>query len=118
MEMRTINGEEIRRLLSMPQAIEAMKEAFRQLSSDQSVVPLRTVIESQRGPGRALFMPSYSPGYNLFGLKMVSVFDGNAAKGLPVVQGRMMVMDAKTGTPVGLFDAEYLTALRTGAASG
>src|SRR5436190_4642887 len=118
MDFRTFTDEDVKRIVSMSWAIELMKDAFRQLSSGKPVVPLRTVIESQGAPGRALFMPSYSPGHNLYGLKMVSVFDTNASKGLPVVQGRMLVMDANTGTPIGMFEAEYLTALRTGAASG
>jgi ornithine cyclodeaminase/alanine dehydrogenase-like protein (mu-crystallin family) len=118
MEFRTFTDEEIKRLVSMREAIGLMQEAFRQLSSDEPVVPLRTVIESKTAAGRALFMPSYSPGYALFGLKMVSVFDNNDAQGLPAVQGRMLVMNANTGTPIGMFEAEYLTALRTGAASG
>jgi ornithine cyclodeaminase/alanine dehydrogenase-like protein (mu-crystallin family) len=118
MNLRTFTDADIKTLVSMSQSIELMKEAFRQLSSDGPVVPLRTVIESREVSGRALFMPSYSPGYSLFGLKMVSVFDGNSTRELPVVQGRMLVMDANTGTPLGIFEAEYLTALRTGAASG
>lgn len=95
-----------------------MKDAFLQLSSGRAIVPIRTVIDSNDLSGRALFMPSYAVGYGLFGLKMVSVFSNNSNKNLPIIQGKMMVMDGKSGTPLALLDAEYLTALRTGAASG
>jgi len=37
---------------------------------------------------------------------------------LPVTTGLLLINDATTGLPVALMDAEYLTALRTGAASG
>lgn len=102
----------------MTQAIALMKEAFVQLSNHKAVVPVRTVIPTSHQDGRVLFMPSYSPVFNLFGLKMVSVFNKNMDKGLPVIQGNMLIMDGINGSPLATIDAEYLTALRTGAASG
>jgi len=110
--------EDIRKKVSMTQAIALMKEAFVQLSSHKAVVPVRTVIPTANQDGRVLFMPSYSPTFSLFGLKMVSVFNKNTGEGLPVIQGNMLIMDGKNGSPLALLDAEYLTALRTGAASG
>jgi ornithine cyclodeaminase/alanine dehydrogenase-like protein (mu-crystallin family) len=76
------------------------------------------VIESRDHTGRALFMPSYSGAYGLFGLKMVAVYENNEVNSLPIIQGKMLVTDSKNGVPLALLDAEYLTALRTGAASG
>lgn len=99
----------------MKVAIELMREAFLHLSNRQVNVPVRTVIES--GKGIVLFMPSYSPHWELFGLKMVSVFPSNKLP-FPVVQGKMMVMSSENGKPLALLDAAELTALRTGAASG
>jgi ornithine cyclodeaminase/alanine dehydrogenase-like protein (mu-crystallin family) len=116
--MKHFTAADIKKKIPMLTAIALMREAFRQLSAGQAVVPVRTVIDTKDKSGRALFMPSYSSGFGLFGLKMVSVFAGNAARGIPAIQGQMIVMDDKTGTPLAAFDAEYLTALRTGAASG
>jgi ornithine cyclodeaminase/alanine dehydrogenase-like protein (mu-crystallin family) len=48
----------------------------------------------------------------------VSVFPGNPARGLPLIHAVVIVVDAETGRPVALMDGTYLTALRTGAASG
>ncbi len=102
----------------MSKAIELMRNAFKQLSSGGAIVPIRTVIDSHDHSGRALFMPSYSSAFGLFGLKMVAVFPHNTVNNLPMIQGKMMVMDSENGTPLALLDAEYMTALRTGAASG
>ncbi len=110
--------EDIRHKVSMVQAIALMKEAFVQLSNHKAVIPVRTVIPTFKQDGRVLFMPSYSSAYNLFGLKMVSVFNKNTDVGLPIIQGSMLIMDGKNGSPLATIDAEYLTALRTGAASG
>ena len=101
----------------MAVAIGLMKEAFIHLSEKKVIVPIRSVIEPQQSNGTALFMPSYSPSWQLFGLKMVSVFPQNS-KELPVVQGKMLVMSAVDGRPLAMLDAATVTALRTGAASG
>ena len=116
--MKHFTEQDIRRKIPMLTAIELMRTAFQQLSSGGAIVPIRTVIDSHDHSGRALFMPSYSAAFGLFGLKMVSVFNNNADKNLPIIQGKVMVMDGTNGTPLALLDAEYLTALRTGAASG
>lgn len=103
--------------IAMPTAIGLMREAFLLLSAGKVVVPLRTVMETQDQKGLALFMPSYSPDWKLFGLKMVGLFPGNQHP-MPAIQGRMMVMSASDGTPLALLDTGAVTALRTGAASG
>ncbi|MEK6782541.1 MAG: ornithine cyclodeaminase [Bacteroidota bacterium] len=116
--VKLFTEEDIRKKVSMKQAITVMREAFVQISNGTAYIPVRTSIASSDNSGQTLFMPSYSPSYHLFGLKMVSVFNNNAAKGLPVIQGNMLIMDGENGSPIALIEAEYLTSLRTGAASG
>ena len=116
--MREFSSEDIRKKIPMGKAIELMKEAFVQLSGRKATVPVRTSIEAKDGSGRTLFMPSYSPDFGLFGVKMVSVFDRNTTRNLPAIHAVMLIMDGQTGKPLGLLEAEYLTALRTGAATG
>lgn len=103
--------------IGMPVAITLMREAFRMLSEGKVKVPLRTAMETEDHTGMALFMPSYAPEWNLFGLKMVSVFSNNRPS-LPAIQGEMLVMDAKNGKLLAILNAPAVTSLRTGAASG
>ncbi|NJN40948.1 MAG: hypothetical protein HC811_00565 [Flammeovirgaceae bacterium] len=117
-QLRYLPDEQIRSCLDMKKAIELMKEAFIQISARTVTIPVRTGISTSDGKGRTLFMPSYSPQLSAFGVKVVSVFPENDKKGLPVIQGKLLVLDGQTGTPTAMLDAEYLTALRTGAASG
>ncbi|HNP95344.1 MAG TPA: hypothetical protein PKJ63_06935 [Cyclobacteriaceae bacterium] len=117
-EFKIISDEEVRKAIPMSIAIDLMEDAFRQISNRTAVVPIRTGIEKNDHSARALFMPAYSPGYHLFGLKMVAVFPENTTKNLPAIQGKVLVIDDENGIPKGLIDAGYLTALRTGAASG
>lgn len=100
----------------MAQAIEAMKEAFVALTMGTITVPVRTNITN--AAGSMLYKPALMPDSNTFAMKAVSVFPGNAERGLPVTTGVMLVNDTETGLPLALMDAEYLTALRTGAATG
>ena len=52
------------------------------------------------------------------GLKTVSVMAGNTARGLPSVQGVMVVFDDRTGTPKALIDSGLITYWKTAADSG
>lgn len=117
-EILILSGEDVKKTLTMTQAIDAMKEAFVQLSSGEADVPLRTHMEMPEAGGASLFMPVHLPGSRRIGLKVVNLFKDNPAKGLPVIHAVVMVIDGEDGRPLAVIDGEYLTALRTGAASG
>jgi ornithine cyclodeaminase/alanine dehydrogenase-like protein (mu-crystallin family) len=95
-----------------------MKGAFAQLSTGQADVPLRAVLDVPRHNGVTLFMPGYLAADDHMAVKVVSVFDDNPARGLPLIHALVVVVDATTGAPAAVMDGTYLTALRTGAASG
>jgi len=102
----------------MPEAIRAVKDAFIQLSMGQAKVPGRTSLEIPEFRTTALVMPAYLPRSKRLGLKLISLCEDNPAKGLPLAQAVSILMDAEHGTPLAVLDASYLTAVRTGAASG
>jgi alanine dehydrogenase len=118
MKLRVISKDEIRRVVPMGEAIELVKHAFAQLSAGDAVVPVRTQIEVAPHEGIALFMPAYLSKSDQLGLKIVSVFPRNLASGIPTIHALITVVDASTGRPRAVMDGTYLTALRTGAASG
>ncbi|MFQ6100612.1 MAG: ornithine cyclodeaminase family protein [Anaerolineae bacterium] len=118
MRLRILSSEDVRRALPMRQAIEAMEGAFSQLSAGQADVPLRTALQVERHNGVTLFMPAYLSADDQMAVKIVSVFNDNPAKGLPLIHALVVVVDATTGEPAAVMDGTYLTALRTGAASG
>jgi alanine dehydrogenase len=118
MRLRILSGGDVRRAVTMAEAIQAVKEAYVQLSTGQAVVPLRTPVEVEKRGAVTLFMPAYLATSDAMGAKIVSVFPGNPAQGLPLIHAVVIVVDAETGCPAALMDGTYLTALRTGAASG
>jgi ornithine cyclodeaminase len=84
----------------------------------QAVVPLRTPVPVDKRDGVTLFMPAYLAASDALGAKIVSVFPRNLDRGLPLIHAVVIVVDAETGQPQAMMDGTYLTALRTGAASG
>lgn len=116
--VRILTRQDIQKALPMPQAIEAVRDAFIQLSAGQAEVPLRTALDVARHNGVTLFMPAYLSVDDQMALKIVSVYDDNPNRGLPLIHALVVVVDAKTGAPAAILDGTYLTALRTGAASG
>lgn len=118
MKIHVISGDEVREAISMKQAIETVKAAFAQLSKGRASVPIRTQLGVPLHDGVALFMPAYLEQTDELGMKMVSIFSGNLEQGLPTIHAMVTLIDAETGLPTAILDGTYLTALRTGAASG
>lgn len=112
------SGDDLKKILTMEKCIDAMKSAFRALSSGEAVMPLRTGLEMEADNGTALFMPVYLPGVSKVGVKTVNMNRNNPAKGLPLIHAMMMVFDSRTGVPLAVMDGEIITAMRTGAVSG
>lgn len=115
--IKLLDASDVRRSCTMSQAIEAMKIAFSKLSSGEANVPVRTNLPVTEQT-QSLIMPVSIHGYSTYGLKAVSVTADNVDRGLPMIHGLMLLFDSKTGEPRCLLDGEFLTALRTGAASG
>jgi ornithine cyclodeaminase len=121
--MLIISRAELRRAAPMDQAIDAVAAAFAQLSSGQADVPLRPHVAIPPQDGLGLIMPAYlagSPaGPGALGVKVLTLFPHNQARhGLPTINALVLLLDTTTGLPLALMDGGYLTALRTGAASG
>ncbi len=116
MKLLSLSRADIAKSFGMTDAIAAMEIAFTELSRGGIEAPLRTALVSK--DGTILYKPAFSPALDLFCVKIVSVFPGNAALGEEVTAGTIILNDAKTGLPLAIMDAGYLTALRTGAAGG
>ena len=116
MKVRILTAADINKCFSMSQAIDAMKSAFTQLSEGTAIVPDRVSVNVDAGV--SLYMPGYLPEGGHLAAKIVTVFPENRKSGFPVIQGVVLVLDSETGEVRALMDGSYITALRTGAASG
>ena len=118
MELLVLNSQDVKKALPMRQAIDAMIEAYIQLSNSSSQVPLRSRIQIPDVDGISLFMPAYLERTRSLGMKIVSVFPGNPGIDLPTIHALVIAIDPQTGCPLALLEGASLTAIRTGAASG
>lgn len=116
MQLRMLDESTLRSLVDMPSAIAAVRDGFMALSGGGVDVPVRTALTSSDGV--TLFMPAQLHDGTALGLKVVSVRPANRDLGLPAIHAVILMMDAETGIPAAVLDAEWLTSLRTGAASG
>lgn len=114
--MLLISREDILKIFSMRDAIEADKKAFVMHYRGLSEVPLRTNFTLQTG--QSLFMSAYAKEINTCGVKIVSVFPHNPAKGLPSVPATMILLDGETGVVSAIIEGTTLTQIRTGAIAG
>ena len=70
-------------------------------------------------PGALLHaMPAWLRSEDIVGLKWIAAFPGNSERGLPAINGLIVLNDPDTGTPTWIMDAARITAVRTAAVSG
>lgn len=114
--MLLLSREDIKKVFTMEDAIEADKTAFRLFSQGGTKVPLRTTIQASEG--MFLFMPAYAEEIGYASLKNVNIFGGNAKKNLPTAPAQVLLVNGDTGIIEAIIDGTYVTQIRTGAASG
>jgi alanine dehydrogenase len=112
-----INKERIASLLPMGECISVMENMFRSIAKGECMQPLRSLMWIPDKSGLLGMMPAYAGGLGVMGIKVISVFHGNAEADYPSHQGVVILFGAKHGEPLMIFDAAEITAIRTAAAS-
>jgi ornithine cyclodeaminase/alanine dehydrogenase len=116
-----LTRKDVEKVLTMRDTIAAVEDGFRQLALGNVIMPQRTVIRIPDHHGLHLGMPAYvgGEGGGALVVKVVTVYPDNPEKySLPTTIGTLLLNDPRTGALVAIMDAGFLTAMRTGAASG
>jgi ornithine cyclodeaminase/alanine dehydrogenase-like protein (mu-crystallin family) len=108
-DMETVN-------LPMAEIIDALESMFREKGEGRVEMPPKPGIHTRKD-AFIHAMPAYIPAMNSAGLKWVSGYPENQAKGLPYITGLLVLNDPETGIPIAIMDATWITAQRTGAAT-
>ncbi|MCI0473701.1 MAG: ornithine cyclodeaminase family protein [Ignavibacteria bacterium] len=112
-----LNRNDVISVLRMNDCMNAVEKAFAELSNGTAVLPLRTAIKPP--DGLSLYMPAYLKESGALACKVVTVFKDNPVKhNIPTTIGKVLLQDINTGDVICIMDGGYLTAVRTGAASG
>lgn len=112
--MKIVDAAATHAALPMGALVDALDRAFAQGCQ----VPPRHVHEVGATPGAmtSLLMPAWNAD-GWYGVKLINVAPGNAARGLPGLHGTYVLHEADTGVPVAILDGNALTQRRTAAAS-
>ena len=118
--MRVFSAADLDAILDYPSLIDALAEAFR----GGFVAPPRhhhTIDRAGEPAATQLLMPAWTASGAhagaYLGAKLVNVFPGNAARGLPAVHGVYVLQSGATGQALATMDGTRLTLWRTAAAS-
>ena len=102
--------------LEMATIIDLLETMFREKGEGRVEMPPKPGIHP-RGDAFIHAMPAYIPAMKAAGLKWVSGFPENMARGLPYISGLVVMNDVDTGLPYAVMDCTWITAYRTGAAT-
>lgn len=106
-----ISPDRVHAALEWHALVDALREGFRAGAN----APLRSSHPVTAAGDRLLLMPAWDAAS--LGVKIVTVFPRNLARGLASVSALYLLMDGATGHPLALIDGEALTKRRTAAAS-
>ncbi len=118
MDILYLSASDVARVgLSMADLIAVVEDAFLQKGQGRVEMPPKPGIHTQ--PDAFIHaMPAYIPGLRAAGMKWVSGYPDNHKRGLPYITGLMILNDPETGIPLSVMDCTWVTAKRTGAATG
>jgi len=114
---KVLQLDEIKRLIDVPRLIKEIESGFVLYSEGQVVVPPVGFLHFDEPPGDVHIKYGYVINDESYVLKIASGFYDNAALGLPVSDGLLLVFSQKTGELQQiLLDKCWLTDMRTAAA--
>lgn len=103
--------------LDMGTIIHLLEGVFKEKGEGRVEMPPKPGIHTQ--PDAFIHaMPAYIPLLRSAGLKWVSGYPENQKSGLPYISGLLILNDVETGLPYTVMDCTWITAYRTGAATG
>ena len=112
--MLFLNEKDMRSAVTFSKVMDEVEDAYRLFAGGDFFMPHRPVVEHDGNT--ILYMPCFAKG--IFGTKFLTLFPENPSRGLPYIDGLMLLNDGDTGKTTAILDGSFLTALRTGAAGG
>jgi alanine dehydrogenase len=103
--------------VGMLEVIEAVDRVCAARGRGEVVMPPKLSLHGV-GDAYSQVMAATLPGDGGLGAKWVTLFPDNAALGLPITNGLVVLSDPETGLPAAVMDAGAITAWRTGASVG
>ncbi|HEU4416483.1 MAG TPA: ornithine cyclodeaminase family protein [Candidatus Angelobacter sp.] len=115
-ETLLLTGNDVRELLNLVDCISAVERAFR-LHGEEKAPPPGVLGVHARDGGFHIKAGILPLGRNYFAAKANANFPGNMGRGMPTIQGVVLLFDADNGQVLAVMDSIEITTLRTGAAT-
>ena len=110
-----LDEDEVRAHLRWDELIVAMEQALVAFSAGRVQQPVRRFLTIERHEGFFGVMPAV--GETVMGIKLVTFYPGNAARGLPTHLAMIQLFAPETGEALALIDGRLITEMRTAAVS-
>lgn len=112
-----LSRRDLAALMPFAEYVDAVADAFRLHAEGRAVLPTPVQIPAEGGAFhiKAGHLP-IGPGYAAIKVNG-NIPNNRAIRGLPTIQGAILLFDASTGSPVALLDSIEITIQRTGAAT-
>src|SRR5690349_14541729 len=111
-----LTRKDVAEVLTLSDCIQAVEQAFRLQGEGRAPAPGVLGVHAQGG-GFHIKAGTLPLGQNYFAAKTNANFPGNPARGLPTIQGVILLFDAENGQVLAAMDSIEITILRTGAAT-
>jgi thiomorpholine-carboxylate dehydrogenase len=110
-----LDEDEVRAHLRWDELIAAMERALIEFSAGRVQQPVRRFLTIERHEGFFGIMPAASE--SVMGIKLVTFYPNNAARGLPTHLAMIQLFAPETGEALALIDGRLITEMRTAAVS-
>lgn len=115
-EFLIINKEQIETIIDMNDVIEADEKAYSYKCDNKAELFPIVTHSFEDGVSEFDIKSGSMDGAGIFGMKLVSAFEGNDKYDLPRLTGTILVFDRETGMLKSMMDGGLITNMRTGAA--
>jgi ornithine cyclodeaminase/alanine dehydrogenase-like protein (mu-crystallin family) len=114
-----LTRREIARLMPLAEAISAVEEGFRALALGKATAPQPMHIPASGGGFHVKAATLAAERRSYVAVKINGNFPANpVSRGLPTIQGAIVLFDGESGSPLAVMDSIEITAKRTAAATG
>jgi alanine dehydrogenase len=119
LETLILTDDEVKKLLSLSEVVEAVESAFEQKGLGRVQMPAKIYLYYRKYGGDLRAMPAFLEDLDISAVKIVNVHPKNPTEnGLPTVMAVITLIDPSTGAPIAIMGGATITDMRTGAAGG
>jgi alanine dehydrogenase len=110
-----LTRDDVARLLTLPELIEAMREAYCLRANHELVIRPQRAVTRHGEDSTTVTFPGVLPDCERYTVKVNAKTAGNVARGLPFLRGVILLINRADGANEAILESGLLTAMRTGA---